>query len=461
MANVKKGDTVELKIEGLSYGGRGLGKYEGMVIFVPDVVPGDVVAAHIYRRKSNYAEASVKEYIERSPLRVTPRCSHHDTCGGCVWQTIPYEKQLIFKESILTSVLEHLGGQSNLDVKPIIPSPDVWYYRNKMEFTFGKNDAGEAIVGLHSAGSYHQVVEITECHIHPPAFNSIIKVVRDFAGRHELEPYDNRTHEGLLRHLVIRHSRYTDEVVVILLTADTTPEIIKQLPDEIKKKVPGLKGFMWGLNTRVSDVARADRIIYSWGDPYLVEHIGEKEFRVSAFSFFQTNTGATERLYSTIRDFTDLSGKEVVLDAFCGTGTIGIYCADLCRHVYGIELIAQAVWDARANARLNGLENCTFLAGDIFKTLPLVKNVAERHISCLVVDPPRGGMGKKALRALAHLKAPTVIYVSCNPTTLARDLQYFSNTGYTLETIQPVDMFPHTYHIESVTRMTLAENDRE
>lgn len=458
MAELNKGDIVELKIEGLAYGGRGIGKYEGMVVFVPDTVPGDIARVQISRKKSNYAEGVLTEIIQPSVLRISPRCPLHSRCGGCVWQTIPYDKQLVFKESILTSLVEHLGRQQEFTTKPIIPSPDVWHYRNKMEFTFGKNDEGETVLGLHTPGRFYEIIDVKQCFIHPPVFDRILEIVREFTREHRLEPYDTRSHKGLLRHLVLRYSQTSGEVLVVLLTTEPGPEILKSLSGLLREQIPQLRGFIWALNTGVADVARAEKIVFSKGENYIIERLNGLEFRVSAFSFFQTNTRASERLYQTVKELADLSGREVLLDAYCGTGGISIFCADRCLEVFGIEILPEAVWDARSNAQANGLQNCLFLAGDVCRTLSLLKNVSKHTITRLVVDPPRGGIDKKSLRALLNLSVPVVIYVSCNPTTLARDIQAFTESGYELQLIQPVDMFPHTYHIESVAKLVKKTN---
>lgn len=453
MNELKKGDIITLKIENLAYGGRGIAKHEGIVVFIPNSVPGDVVEARVDKKKKNYAEATILRITEPSVLRIEPRCPIHDICGGCVWQFIPYEKQLIFKESILTSTIEHLGRQSNVVMSPIIPSPDVWHYRNKMEFAFGTNAAGEIVLGLHQPGSFHAIVDVRQCFIHPPAFDTILDVVRDFARTRGLSPYEPKRHSGLLRHLVLRHSRTTDEIIVVLLTTEPQPACIREIPGLLRKAVPSVVGFIWGLNTGVADIARLEKEVFSDGSDYITERLGDYVFRISAFSFFQTNTRGALRLYQLIRDCAVLDGNDVILDAFCGTGTIGIFCADACKAVYGIEIVPQAVWDARANAQFNNLKHCTFLTGDMGDIVPLFKNILVRPLTRLIVDPPRGGMDKKSLKALVSLDVPIIIYVSCNPTTLSRDMQFFSEYGYRIDKLQPVDMFPHTYHIESVARL--------
>lgn len=453
MGELGKDAEIEVKIEGLAFGGRGIAKHQGMVIFVTDAIPGDIARVRIQRLKSNYAESSLVDLLQPSPLRVEPRCSLHHQCGGCVWQALPYDKQLIFKESIVKSTLEHLGKQNKFQLLPIIASPAIWHYRNKMEFAFGRDSAGELVLGLHSPGNFARVVDIQECFLHPPEFNTVLKVVREFVRERQLEPYEPTTHRGLLRHLVIRHSHGTKKLLVVLITARAEPAELKLLPTIIKRQVPNLNGFIWGVSTRVADVAQIESVVFSDGEGFLLEQLAGLKFQVSAFSFFQTNTPGAERLYSVVKDFVELTGREVLIDAYCGTGTIGIFCADRAQRVYGIELLPQAVWDARRNARLNNYTHCVFLVGDIPRTVPLLNQILKQPVTRIVVDPPRSGLDKKSVRALLSLQAEVIVYVSCNPTTLARDLQFFTDAGYELIKVQPVDLFPHTYHIETVAQL--------
>ncbi len=453
---MEKGDLIELKIEDLTYGGRGIAKHDGMVVFIPNVVPGDIVEASIQKKRTKYAEADCVRLIEPSVLRVEPRCPLHGICGGCVWQNIPYEKQLIFKESILSSTIEHIAKISDFSFKSIIPSPEVWYYRNKMEFAFGRDNTGEIVIGLHRPGSFYEIFDVPQCFIHPQVFDQVLKVVRDFARKNNLHPYNTKEHTGFLRHLVLRYSHATKEVLVVLITAESEPNIIKSLGDILFEEIDSVKGFMWALNTGLADIANAETILYSSGKEYLYEEVGKLRFKVSAFSFFQTNTAAAERLFETVKEAADLTGDQTLLDAYCGTGSIGLYLADRCKKVYGVEVEPASIWDARFNARLNSISNCMFFAGDIISAIPLIESASGKTLNRLVIDPPRSGMDKKSLRTLIRLDIPHVVYVSCNPTTLARDLQSFADAGYTLRTLQPVDMFPHTYHIESVA--TLSKN---
>ncbi|MCX7766314.1 MAG: 23S rRNA (uracil(1939)-C(5))-methyltransferase RlmD, partial [Candidatus Sumerlaeia bacterium] len=322
----------------------------------------------------------------------------------------------------------------------------------------GRNSAGELVLGLHSPGNFAIVIDIQECFLHPPEFNTVLKVVREFVRSLQLKPYDPTTHQGLLRHLVIRYSHTTKKVLVVLITAKAEPAELKQLPGIIKQQVPNLSGFIWGVSTKLADVAQIETVVYEEGEVFLLEQLGDLKFQVSAFSFFQTNTPGAERLYSVVKDFTELTGREVLIDAYCGTGTIGIFCADRARKVYGIELLPQAVWDARRNAQLNNYSHCVFLVGDIPRTIALLNQILKQPVGRIIVDPPRSGLDKKSVRALLSLEAELVVYVSCNPTTLARDLQFFTEAGYELTKVQPVDMFPHTFHIETVAQLKKPKN---
>lgn len=448
-------DVVTMTITDLAYGGRGIGKVNGFVIFVPGTVPGDVIRARIIKRKSNHASAELVDIQTPSPFRVTPPCPHFGECGGCTWQNIPYKHQLAFKEQILKTTLEHLGRQKDLPIRPIIPSPEIWHYRNKMDFTFGTNNTGHVTLGFHKEGSYLDIIDIKKCFIHPKIFNTILQILREEVNRQELASYNPETHEGFLRHLVVREGKQTGNILITLLTSVDDTLAIEPLVAALRQNIPNITGLIWGIHSGVADVARLDRTVYQDGENQIEEHVDSLCFLISPFSFFQTNTLAAQQLYAVVKQAADLSKRDVVLDAYCGIGAIGLYCSDSVKNVIGIELEVDAIWDARRNAMLNHLTNCTFVAGEVRKVLPTVLSSLTDSITRIIVDPPRSGMDKKTLRHLLELKADILVYVSCNPTTLARDLVAITNAGYCIDAIQPIDMFPHTYHIETVVKFVL------
>ncbi len=460
---IRKGDLAELRIEDLAFGGRGIARPGGMVVFVEGALPGDVVRARITKRKSSFAEARAVEILQPSPRRVAAPCPSFGTCGGCRWQDFGYADQLRTKQQHVAEALRHIGGQGDLPVREILPSPDPWNYRNKMEFSFGRRDDGGIELGLHKAGSFQTIIGVNECHIQAAGLNPVLRWMQDAVRREAgragagFVPYNPNDHTGFLRHLILRHSRTTGHFLVALLTAGGKWNGAERLGAELMAAFPECRGFLWGTNDTHGDVARLESLRHQAGDGWIEERLGDLTFRVSTFSFFQTNTRGAGVLYSVVRDFCELTGTETVLDAYCGTGTIGIFVSPGAEKVVGIELVRDAVWDARANAAANGAANCTFLAGDMRDVLPRVGDLAGvKQFDRVIVDPPRGGMEKRALRHLLDLRAPLMVYVSCNPATLARDIVTLSEVGYRVEDVQPVDMFPHTYHVESVLKLRLA-----
>mgnify|MGYP006286452267 CR=1 FL=1 len=456
--NIKKNDVIEVSVDTLSYGGRGIGRYNGIVVFIPHSVPGDVVKAIVRKKKSKYLEATIEELITPSPVRQKPECRLYGDCGGCSWQNIPYEKQLEYKQEIAKSMIEHIGGQFNFTVHPILRSPRIWRYRNKVDYTFGRDDNGETVLGFHRKGSYFEILDVENCLIQPKIFDELIDVMRSFAREKGIPPYDPKTHEGRLRHFMLRcASNYygpneTPPVLAILTTAEKDLPDVKELIDRMKERCPTLCGFIHGLNSGKGDVFNVEERLFEWGEDFLIEKLEDLELRISGLSFFQTNTQAAEKLYTRTLDFLSLSGTENLLDAYCGAGSIGIFCAKKAREVYGIEILREAVWDARINAARNGLDNCLFLCGDMKTTLPLLLERARLGIQRIVVDPPRSGLDKKSLRRILGIKSSVIVYVSCNPTTMARDANTICNAGYDITDIQPLDMFPQTFHIEMVAR---------
>ena len=454
MAELKKQSVVTLEIEDLAYGGAGVAKPDGFVVFVQGAIPGDRVRARIIKKSKNHASAVIEEIESASDRRLEAPCHLFGECGGCTWQMLSYEDQLRWKQKQVADTLTHLGGMASLpEIEPIIASPEIWNYRNKMEFSFGTVAQEGTILGFHRPGRFDQVLKVDRCLIHPEPFDSLLETLMDFASRHGLSAYHQRTHEGFLRHAVMRHSRSTGGVVLILITAPGELPHIEDLSRSLKENCPALQGFIWATNGSVADVATIEREEYRWGDPVLSETINGLSCTISPQSFFQTNPSAAERLYKTVASMAELAEDDTVLDAYCGSGLIALHCASKVRRVAGIEITAEAVWDARRNARANGIDNALFISAPIREGLPLARNAIGGHFSKVIIDPPRGGMHKKALSHLIDLEAPVFLYVSCNPSTLARDLVTICEAGYVVDAVQPIDLFPQTYHIEVVVRL--------
>lgn len=460
---IKKGMTLELEVTGVAFGGRGIAREGGMVIFVEGAIPGDRVQARITRRKPQFAEADTLAVMRPSEQRREPPCPVFGICGGCKWQHFDYAGQLVAKQEHVADALRQIAKIHNFEMRPIIASPSIWNYRNKMEFSFGADEAtGRIIAGFHRAGDFRRIVHTGPvCLIQPPGMAEVLdwmeqrlneEAEREGPG---FRVYVQQRHDGFLRHLVLRYSHTTGQFLVAILSATGKWAGVEQFARDLMARFPACNGFQWGTTDSLSDVARMEKLKFSAGENTIEETLGEFKFRVSTFSFFQTNTAGATLLYDVAREFAELTGDETVLDAYCGTGTIGIYLSRQARQVVGIELVRDAVWDARHNAGENGAENCTFLAGEMRDVLPNVPSMIGRPFDRVIVDPPRGGMDKKSLKLLLGIRAPVLVYVSCNPATLARDAAVLVESGYIPEVVQPVDMFPHTYHVESVIKFRL------
>jgi len=442
---VKKGEEVALTIDRLAYGGRGVGRVDGVVVFVPGVAPGDRVRARPWRIKSEYAEADLAAVDVPSALRAVPPCPHFGPCGGCIWQHVAYEAQTAAKEDIVRDSLAHLGGVRDVEVRPIIAMADPWRYRNKMEFAFHPDGS----LGLHRRGAFDRVVAIDACLLQSDAANDILRLVREFADGAGLSRYDARDHTGLLRQVVIREARATGEIMVGVVTTAREVPGLQGLAERLMRAQPRIVGVLHGLNAGPSDGVPLSGLTVLAGRGHLIEQLAGLRFRIGLETFFQTNTAQAERLAETVEEFASLGGGETVYDLYCGIGTFALALARRAARVYGIEVAPSAVEGARENAVLNAIPNVEFASGDVRTALPELRRRAAPP-DLLVLDPPRSGAGGRVMRRIAEARAPRVIYVSCNPTTLASDLKDLVAGGYAIRTVQPLDLFPQTYHVECV-----------
>ncbi len=462
-------NEIILKIDSLSSEGKGVARFDGKVFFVDGGVPGDLVRCVEQRSKKNYSNARVIEIIEPSQYRVQPRCKYFGTCGGCKLQYLDYQTQLQFKHKNVVDVFERIGGIKNPNVLPVIGSDDDYFYRNKMEFTFSNQkwltkveiDSGNEIkktfgLGLHIPKVFDKVLDIDECWLQKEQTNKIINLTRDFVREHELTIYTTKTHEGYLRHLVIRTSEANDEIMVNLVTTYDKPAMMKKYSELLSKNVPEVTTVVNNVTSRKSMVAVGETESVYHGSGFIYEKLGGYKFRISANSFFQTNSKQTERLYSVVKNFATLNGGEVVYDLYSGTGSIALYISDSASEVVGIEVVESAIQDAKLNAELNQIDNCHFIQGDLKEKLTKEIEWLHQHPNpdVIILDPPRSGMHPKVVSEIGALKPKRIVYVSCNPTTQARDIRPLIESGYILETIQPVDMFPQTFHIENVVSLT-------
>ncbi|MBT4385143.1 23S rRNA (uracil(1939)-C(5))-methyltransferase RlmD [Candidatus Peregrinibacteria bacterium] len=448
----KKNTEVELRIDRLVYGGKGIGQVDGFKIFVAGVAPGDLVKVRIFKVKSKYAEGLLLEVLEPSEGRVQPKCAHFDTCGGCKWQFLPYEKQLEVKEQQVRDSIERLADMPGELVQPIIGCSEPWYYRNKMELSFGpgpREDAERVMIGFYPPGFHYEVFDLKECHLENEWMADLVGAVRDFANKLGLKVYHSASHEGLLRNLIIREGKNTGEVMVILVTSTETFDHLEEFK-ALFEAFPQVSSLYWSTVYQVKGqpTYREDKLLS--GKETLTEELkcGEQvlSFDILPQAFFQTNTAQAEVLYSKVLELADLTGEETVMDLYCGTGTIGLFCAHKAGKVIGIEVNEAAVDSARQNAIKNGIKNAVFYLGAVDKRL----STMEESPDVLIVDPPRAGLGEKVVEQCAAFEPNRIVYVSCNPTSMARDLTYFKNLGYKTAHVTPVDMFPQTHHIESI-----------
>jgi 23S rRNA (uracil1939-C5)-methyltransferase len=464
---LKKGKELELQVERLTFGGKGLARVGGFVVFLERAIPGQRVLARITRRKPSYAEAKWLKILEESPLAVKPRCTHFGTCGGCLWQNLPYEVQLQVKRDLVRECLAHLGGIQEDLVLPTIPSPQEYFYRNKMEFSFSNRRWLESdelstpnpgkprdfALGLHVLGFYDKVLDIDECHLQGPLAVPILKEVRRFALASGLPPYSTKTHTGFWRFLVIRDSKMQESILVEVITAPHRQgtSLVSRLAAALQDKFPQITTVVHGVSAKKAQIASADSRDLLFGPGYIEEHVGDLRFRISPGSFFQTNTHAARLLMDQVAETVGNGEHRVIWDLYCGTGALALRLAKTAALVIGFEIVPEAVADAHVNAGLNGVENCEFVLGDLRAFLARPGSLLDRYGSpeVVVTDPPRAGMHPLVVQSLAELGPPRIVYVSCNPATLARDLNILLERYRPLR-IQPVDLFPQTAHIEAV-----------
>jgi 23S rRNA (uracil1939-C5)-methyltransferase len=443
---------LELRIDSLAFGGNGVARLDGFVLFVRRGLPGDLVRARVTKVKRNHAEALTVDVLEPGPVRVDAPCSHYPACGGCRFQDLAYEAQIEAKESQVRDALQRIGGFEEPPLEPILPADSPFHYRNKLEYSFTQTPEGAA-PGLHRAGRWDEVLPIEKCWLTTDLGNAIRNAVRDWAREERLSAYDQRTHEGFLRHLVVREGRNTGQALVVLVTAPG------ELPDaehfvDVLRRFPEVRSIHWAVNDRPAEVTRDLPTQLLFGEDAIEEELCGLRFRVSPNAFLQTNTSMAERLYGLVGEYAQLSGGETVYDLYCGTGTIGLTLARDALTVWGVEFSEEAVACAIDNAALNGIANVAFFAGDVARSLEdLQARAGDPDV--VVVDPPRAGLSNRAVRHLGRLAPRRIVYVSCNPTTLAGNVKELAaEWGYCLERVRPVDMFPHTPHVEAVALLT-------
>jgi 23S rRNA (uracil1939-C5)-methyltransferase len=435
----RTGDELEVTVDGLAHGGAGVARADGFVVFVRGAVPGDRVRARMTRSKRSFGEAEVAELLEPSPERIEPETPH----PGAPWQVLPYERQLREKQAQVRDALERLGRFQDPPVEPIVPAVDVLRYRNKVEYSFGEHESGELVLGFHRPGRWDVIDEVSRDVLASERVDELREAAGAWCREEGLSAYDRRDHTGLLRNLVVREGRRTGQLQARLVTSPGDLRVA-----ELAASVPA-DGVLWTRAAGLGETTREGETEVVKGAAPLDEEVCGLRFRISPDAFFQTNTEMAERLYGVAAELAGLSGREHVLDLYCGIGTIALVLALDAGRVYGVEVVERAVADAIENARLNGIDNAEFFAGDVRTAMrPLLERSGRPDV--LVVDPPRAGLSQKVVRRVLEASAPRIVYVSCNPTTLAPNARQMVDAGYRLVTVRPVDMFPQTPHIESV-----------
>ena len=454
MAKPRRGDRLEVTIDDLAFGGEGVGRLDGYVMFVRGGLPGDRLRVQVTETRARYARGVIEDVLARSPDRVDPPCPYFGRCGGCRLQHLAYPAQLAFKEKQVRDCLERLGEVAGFELRPILPAPEPYGYRNKMEFTVA-GSVGAPVVGLHEADRYDAVLDIERCLLQSETMNLLLAELRRQARVRRLPVWDGATGQGLLRFVSLREGRQTGDAMVNIVAASPDLERLGPVAEYLGTLTPAPASVVLNVNAKKASVAVGTEEHVLLGRDCITEALGGLRFQVSANSFFQTNTLQAERLFASVEVACEPHADETIVDLYSGTGAISLLLARRCRRVYGIEVAPAAVADAVRNARANGIENCTFLTGEVRHVLPgLIGDGLQAHT--VVADPPRAGFHPKALTALATLGPARIVYVSCNPSTLARDVGELARRGYRLEWVQPVDMFPQTPHIEAVARLRRA-----
>lgn len=463
----KVGDKLELSIESLAYGGKGIAKIGDFVIFVQNGLPQQKVLARIIKRRKEYAEAIVVDIVEESPLTISPKCEHFTTCGGCTFQHLNYNTQLEQKQLHVLDLYRRIGGIETASLDKVVPAENLFHFRNKMEFTFSnrrwiltEEEEGantNFALGLHIPGRYDKILDINTCWIQKTIANEILQTVKEIAWETRLKPYDIINHTGFLRNLIIRIGEHTEEVMVNIVTSKEEVHLLQPIVDKLVHNFPQITSIVNNINRRKAGISFGEWQVTLHGLPYIHDELNGYTFEISANSFFQTNTIQAEKLYDIALEFADLTGDEVLYDLYCGTGSTSVFLASHVKQVYGFELISMAVEDAVQNAMSNKLDNCQFFEANLdtyFRITPILKEIEKPDV--VLIDPPRAGIHPKLVKDIIQMKPEKVVYISCNPSTQARDAAMLCRGRYELKRLAMVDMFPHTPHIETIALLTMS-----
>ena len=444
----KKNDLVTVKIEDMGHDGEGIGKAEGYTLFIKDTVIGDVVEAKIMKMKKNYGYARLVRVLEASKDRTEPKCSVARACGGCQLQFLTYEKQLEFKKNKVVGNLERIGGFSDISVEKVMGMENPWRYRNKAQFPVGKDKEGNLITGFY-AGRTHSIIPNTNCYLGVEVNEEILNAVLNYMRENHVEPYDEVTGKGLVRHILIRYGFKTKEIMVCIIINGRKIPNAAGLVEKLKD-ISGMTSITLNVNTKRNNVILGNEILPLWGKDYITDYIGEVKYQISPLSFYQVNPVQTEKLYGTALEYAGLTGKEIVWDLYCGIGTISLFLAQKAQKVYGVEIVPAAIEDARKNAEINGIDNAEFFVGKAEEVLPAKYKEDGVYADVIVVDPPRKGCDGALIETMLSMKPERIVYVSCDSATLARDLKVLCEKEYQVEKVAVCDMFPGSVHVETV-----------
>ena len=453
----RKNDLVTLEIEDCGIDGEGIGKADGFTVFVKDAVIGDTVTAKIIKAKKNYGYGRLMEVLKPSPYRVEPKCEFARQCGGCQLQALSYDQQLVFKTNKVKGHLERIGGFTDIPMEPIIGMDELFHYRNKAQFPVGRNKEGKIVTGFY-AGRTHNIIENRDCALGVAENKEVLDRVIAHMEKYGIEPYNEATGKGLVRHVLIRYGYFTKEVMVcLILNGNKLPkeeQLVKSLCE-----IPGMTSITINVNKKHSNVILGEEIRLLWGQEYITDRIGDISYQISPLSFYQVNPMQTQKLYAKALEYADLHGEETVWDLYCGIGTISLFLAQKAKFVRGVEIVPAAIENAKENAKLNGLENTEFFVGKAEEVLPREYKKNGVYADVIVVDPPRKGCDETLLETMVEMNPERIVYVSCDSATLARDLKYLCERGYELRKVCPVDQFGMTVHVETVVLLSKGEVD--
>ncbi|AGX02363.1 MULTISPECIES: 23S rRNA (uracil(1939)-C(5))-methyltransferase RlmD [Bacillus] len=451
---VQKNDYIDVMFEDLTHDGAGVAKVDGYPLFVPNGLPGERAQVKVTKVNKGYGFGRLMEIYEESPHRVVAPCPIYKECGGCQLQHLSYQGQMLAKEKQVRDVLTRIGKLEDVKVHPVLGMSEPWRYRNKAQVPIGEHEGG-LIGGFYQQRS-HQIIDMKECLIQQEKNDEVVQTVKEICAKYGVRAYDEGRHKGELRHIMARHGLVTGEVMVVLITRTNELPNRKKITEEIAASIKGIKSIVHNVNPKKTNVIFGDVTRVIWGEEVIYDYIGDIKFAISARSFYQVNPEQTKVLYEKALEYADLSGEESVIDAYCGIGTISLFLAQKAKKVFGVEIVPEAIEDAKRNAALNGITNAEFAVGEAEKVIPdWYKEGNQADV--LVVDPPRKGCDEALLQTILSMKPKKVVYVSCNPATLARDLRILEDGGYKTEEVQPVDMFPQTMHCEAVAKITLKD----